>query len=59
VTGTPTMFLNGERMQYSTYPEFLEQVARALDPNAAPAVEQSPDESVVGEETGEAVRFGI
>jgi protein-disulfide isomerase len=59
VTGTPTMFLNGERMQYSTYQEFLEQVARALDPNAAPAVEQNPDETVVGEETGEAVRFGI
>ena len=59
VTGTPTMFLNGERMQYSTYPEFLEQVVRALDPNAEPAVEQNPDEAVVGEETGEAVRFGI
>lgn len=59
VTGTPTMFLNGQRMQYSTYPEFLEQVARALDPNAMPEVEQNPDEAVVGEETGEAVRFGI
>jgi len=59
VTGTPTMFLNGERMQYSTYPEFLEQVVRALDPDAAPAVEQNPDEAVVGEETGEAIRFGI
>jgi len=59
VTGTPTMFLNGVRMQYSTYPEFLEQVVRALDPDAAPVVEQDPDVSVVGEVTGETVRFGI
>jgi len=53
------MFLNGERMQYNTYPEFLEQVARALDPNATTTAEQNPDEAVVGEETGEEVRFGI
>jgi len=59
VTGTPTMFLNGERMVYTTYPEFLEQVVRALDPNAVPVVEQDPDAAVVGEETGEPVRFGI
>ena len=56
VTGTPTMFLNGERMQYSTYDQFLEQVAIAIDPSAAV---QSPDLEVVGEEAGEPVRFGI
>lgn len=59
VTGTPTLFLNGQKMQYSTYPEFLEQVAVALDPNAAPEVEQNPDEAVVGESAGAEVRFGI
>lgn len=59
VTGTPTMYLNGQRMTYSTYPEFLEQVVRALDPSAVPAIEQNPDESVVGEGQAEPVRFGI
>ena len=55
VTGTPTMFLNGQRMQYDSYPEFIEQVVAAINPNAAPVVEQDPDVSVVGEETGEPV----
>lgn len=58
VTGTPTMFLNGERMVYTTYDDFLLQVIAAIDPSQVPqsAVE---DLEVVGEGTGEAVRFGI
>lgn len=59
VTGTPTMFLNGERMQFSTYEEFLTQIVTALDPNAVDTSEQDPDQSVVGEESGAQVRFGI
>lgn len=58
VTGTPTMFLNGERMEYSTYDEFVTQVVSAIDPSLAPQ-SQSADEAVVGEAQGEAVRFGI
>jgi len=58
VTGTPTMFLNGERMTYSTYDEFLTQVAVAIDPSAA-VVPEAEDPAVVGETAGEAVRFGI
>lgn len=58
VTGTPTMFLNGQRMEYSTYDEFVAQLAAAVDPSATPA-SQSPDEEVVGEAGGEPVRFGI
>jgi protein-disulfide isomerase len=59
VTGTPTLFLNGQQMRYGTYEEFLGQVIAALDPSAVPVVEQDPDEAVVGETQGEAIRFGI
>jgi protein-disulfide isomerase len=58
VTGTPTMFLNGERMQYSTYDQFAEQVIRAIDPSLVPTPDVD-DQEVVGEAEGEAVRFGI
>ncbi len=43
LTGTPTFFLNGERMQFTTYQQFTEQVARAIDPSyvaPSPAGEQ-------------------
>lgn len=33
ITGTPTFFLNGERMVYSTYEEFAAQVVAALNPD--------------------------
>ena len=58
VTGTPTMFLNGERMVYATYDEFVTQVAIAVDPSATP-LPQSEELEVVGEADGEPVRFGI
>ena len=58
VTGTPTMFLNGERMQYSTYDEFVLQVITAVDPSLVPRTE-SADPEVIGEKEGEPVRFGI
>lgn len=56
VTGTPTMFLNGERMEYSTYDEFVAQVAAVVDPNF--------DATTAGIEAdveieAEPVRFGI
>jgi protein-disulfide isomerase len=58
VTGTPTVFLNGERMVYATYDEFISQVLTAIDPALTPQP-QSEDPEVVGEATGESVRFGI
>ena len=57
VTGTPTMFLNGQRMQYGSYEEFAAQVAAAVDPSTV--TPQSEDIEVVGEAVGEPVRFGI
>jgi len=60
ITGTPTFFLNGERMQIATFQDFVEQIAAAVDPEAA-VLQARPDtdESVVGESTGETVRFGL
>jgi len=60
ITGTPTFFLNGERMQIQTFQDFVEQIALAVDPEAAAGlIRPDEDESVVGESTGEAVRFGL
>ena len=35
LTGTPTFFLNGERMEMDTFEEFISQIAFAVDPAAA------------------------
>lgn len=37
ITGTPTFFLNGNRMQITTYQEFLDQIGAAVDPSLAPS----------------------
>lgn len=54
ITGTPTFFLNGEKMEFDTYQAFIEQVALAADPNAllAPTL---PTESGAQPE----IKFGI
>lgn len=54
VTGTPTFFLNGEKMQIETYQSFVEQIAFAINPNSAST-------TVNGEESSPAadVRFGL
>lgn len=60
ITGTPTFFLNGERMEIETFQGFIEQIALAVNPDAATdTVNPDGDDSVVGEETGETVRFGL
>jgi protein-disulfide isomerase len=53
VTGTPTFFLNGERLTYSTYEEFIAQVA------AAATGEVSTSTEPVSEDAGPEVRFGL
>ena len=49
VTGTPTFFLNGTRMAFSTYEEFKNQIVVAIDPSSAGT--STP--------TGTTVQFGI
>lgn len=53
VTGTPTFFLNGERMVIETYEDFVTQIATAVDPNVT--FSDSEDAAVA---TG-TVEFGI
>lgn len=53
VTGTPTFFLNGKRMQFQTYQEFIAQIAIAVDPTAA-ASTSTPTQTAEP-----AVRFGF
>ncbi|MFT7644746.1 MAG: protein-disulfide isomerase [Candidatus Paceibacteria bacterium] len=54
VTGTPTFFLNGEKMEIETYQKFVEQIAFAINPGSAST-------TVNGETPSPAagVRFGI
>ena len=54
LTGTPTFFLNGQRMQIETYQDFYNQIARAVDPSFGQA---SGTEAVAPAEPP--VRFGI
>jgi len=49
ITGTPTFFLNGEKMEFETYQSFVEQIAFAIDPESASTTDTA--------DTG--VRFGI
>jgi protein-disulfide isomerase len=54
LTGTPTFFLNGQRMQIETYQDFFDQIARAIDPTYGQA---TGTEAVAP--AAEPVRFGI
>lgn len=53
ITGTPTFFLNGERMSFKTYEEFKDQIALAVDPEAG----TTTDGTVI--ENSSPVQFGI
>ncbi len=50
LTSTPTFFLNGERMVIQTYPDFIEQIERAI------GIEVNEDGEAV---TAPTVQFGI
>jgi protein-disulfide isomerase len=54
LTGTPSFFLNGERMEIQTYQDFFDQIARAVDPTYGQA---TGTEAVAP--AAESVRFGI
>ncbi len=52
ITGTPTFFLNGERMNYKTYEEFKDLIATVVNPEV--------DFTIEGETTtNSSVQFGI
>lgn len=53
LTSTPTFFLNGERMQISTYPDFVEQIERAI------GIEPVADGETVATSTTPSIQFGL
>jgi protein-disulfide isomerase len=55
VAGTPTFFLNGERMEFTSFPEFLEKVNFAIDPSLVNTLNASG--TPVSNDS--AVKFGI
>jgi protein-disulfide isomerase len=55
LTGTPTFFLNGERMKFTSYEEFKTQIAAAINPQ----VEFGAQGEVVPPEAESTVLFGI
>lgn len=58
LTGTPTFFLNGERMEIATFEEFITQIAMAVDPEGAAAMTASSTASSSAASTSD-VKFGI
>ena len=60
LTGTPTFFLNGERMDMESYEDFVAQIVAAVDPAAAAALNAtaSSSTSTAPAETG-GIKFGL
>ncbi len=52
ITGTPTFFLNGNKMEFDSYQSFIEQVMVAIDPAFVPV-------SVDASAPSNGVKFGI
>jgi len=52
LTGTPTFFLNGQRMQFDTYESFVGQIIYAVDPDSASS---TPEAAAANS----GVRFGL
>lgn len=57
ITGTPTFYLNGEKMEMNTFEEFISQIAMAVDPEGVATAMASSSASTT-ESTGD-VKFGF
>ncbi len=55
ITGTPTFFLNGERMEIVTYEDFINQIATAINPTSGASTTVGAPEAAL--ETD--IRFGL
>jgi protein-disulfide isomerase len=58
LTGTPTFFLNGERMQFETFEDFIAQIALAIDPSGALTASSTASSSPEALGTPE-IKFGL
>jgi protein-disulfide isomerase len=54
LTGTPTFYLNGQKMELTSYEDFIKQVAAAVDPSTA-----SSTGTTTGTTNVPGVKFGI
>lgn len=54
ITGTPTFYLNGEKMEIKTFEDFITQIALAVDPASVPVASSTADTP-----TGEPLKFGL
>ena len=54
VASTPTFLLNGEKMTFETYQDFITQIAFAVDPTAA-----ASSTATNNSQSGSGVRFGL
>lgn len=54
VTGTPTFFLNGQKMEIESYVDFMQQISYVIDPSLMASSTASTTNSVSG-----GVKFGI
>lgn len=57
ITGTPTFYLNGEKMEMNTFEDFISQIAMAVDPEGVAAAMASSSASTTPS-AGE-VKFGF
>ncbi|HEY0964505.1 MAG TPA: thioredoxin domain-containing protein [Candidatus Paceibacterota bacterium] len=58
LTGTPTFFLNGEKMEMESFEDFMLQIATAADPAAAAAMQASSTDSAPATNEPE-IKFGL
>lgn len=59
VPGTPTFFLNGEKMEYKTYEEFITQITSLVDPEVAKFLQENGLAPSTTPTAAPEVKFGL
>lgn len=59
LTGTPTFYLNGQKMEFQSMEDFTNPIIAAVDPAAAAALTASSTSSTTGATNTPGVKFGI
>ena len=59
LTGTPTFFLNGERLEMESYEDFVAQIVAAVDPTAAAMMNASSTSSTSAPAAPGDIKFGL
>jgi len=59
VTGTPSFFLNGEKMTFTSYEEFITQITSLVDPEVAKFLQENGLAPSTSPTTAPDVKFGL